>query len=425
MCVIRSPRSESARALIGAWTLSLLLFFGRATFGSLVKVLPGNGDLQMHRFMVGVDLAGVLFAGVGIVAVAQLIGLGLRRGLDRVHRLQARPVFVWGVVAVAVVAILAPAWTERARYDLYDGTLIPSQRVYEAVDGAGFRTLVEEAEARGDGRIYAGDRANWGQNYKIGSVPAYAELEDYDADAIGYPFRTVQSLSTDIEASFAENVPSQYQELNIKYMILPSDHAPPVPATLLDSQGRHRLYEVNTTGYFQVIDVMGSVTANRTNLGSRTNTFRYSDLATRNVYPSVAFKGAPAAAPTVAGTILPLAAPGSVLAMHNDAVNGVFTATVQANRPAGVLLKESFDPRWSVTVDGVAAKPVMIAPSFVGVEVPAGTHRIAFRYKAYSHYPLLVAIGVLTLLALALWPRRRDLARRRPFGREQGGPQES
>lgn len=71
VCVVRAQRSEPARAVLGAWTLSLFLFFGRATWGvrSVVNLLPGNGDLQMHRFMVGVDLAAILLAGFGLVAV--------------------------------------------------------------------------------------------------------------------------------------------------------------------------------------------------------------------------------------------------------------------------------------------------------------------------------------------------------------------
>ena len=36
----------------------------------------------------------------------------------------------------------------------------------------------------------------------------------------------------------------------------------------------------------------------------------------------------------------------------------------------------------------------MIAPSLVGVEVPAGQHVIVFHYKSYSHYPILVTIGI-------------------------------
>ncbi len=411
VCVLRAQRSEAARALLGIWTFSLLLFFGRATWGvrSVVNLLPGNGDLQMHRFMSGVDLAGIFFAGVGLVALARLAGFALTKGIGLIQRSAAKPIVVWTAVTVAFVGILAPAWTERAHYDLRDSTFIPDQRKYEETDGVGFAKLVKEAEKLGGGRIYAGTRANWGSYYTIGSVQGFAEVEDYDADSIGYPFRTVQSLSTDVDATFADGDPAQYQIMNMMYMILPETMSPPVPATLLDSQGRHRLYKVDTSGYFQVIDVMGSETSNRTDIGSESYNFRYSDLAMHNEYPSVAFNGAPAAPPTVSGDVQPAGSPGTVIKQGNDKENGLFYATVQANRTAGVLLKESFDPRWTVTVDGIKQKPVMIAPSLVGVEVPAGRHVIAFHYKSYSHYPILVTIGGLTLLGLVLWPRRKRL----------------
>ena len=53
----------------------------------------------------------------------------------------------------------------------------------------------------------------------------------------------------------------------------------------------------------------------------------------------------------------------------------------------------------------------MMAPSMVGVEVPAGRHVVRFEYKSYSHYPLLLTIGVLTLLGLLLYPRREAVVR--------------
>ena len=74
---------------------------------------------------------------------------------------------------------------------------------------------------------------------------------------------------------------------------------------------------------------------------------------------------------------------------------------MQANRRAVVLLKATYDPRWTATVDGLPVKPVMMAPSLVGVDVPPGRHEVRFAYKPYAHYPLLLAIGVLTLLGLA------------------------
>ncbi len=41
----------------------LLLSFGRTTFGSLVAVIPGSGDIFFRRFMMGVQLAALLLAG--------------------------------------------------------------------------------------------------------------------------------------------------------------------------------------------------------------------------------------------------------------------------------------------------------------------------------------------------------------------------
>ncbi len=90
----------------------------------------------------------------------------------------------------------------------------------------------------------------------------------------------------------------------------------------------------------------------------------------------------------------------------------MFSSTVLANRPAVVLLKSTYDPRWTVTVDGLPAKTSMMAPSLVGVAVPPGRHEIRFVYKPYDRYPLLLAVGVLTLLGLAAYPRREALRAR-------------
>jgi uncharacterized membrane protein YfhO len=92
--------------------------------------------------------------------------------------------------------------------------------------------------------------------------------------------------------------------------------------------------------------------------------------------------------------------------------NGIFDSQVQARRPAVVLLKATFDPRWTATVDGTRVKPAMMAPSLVGVDVPRGRHQIRFRYEPYSHYALLLTIGALTLLALVVVPRRHAILQR-------------
>jgi Gpi18-like mannosyltransferase len=408
VCLARVRRDVPARALLGAFTLSLLLFFGRRTWGSLLDIFPGLHDIQIHRFVVGVDLAGILLAGVGLGWLARTVFHAARSYVPGRYAVVA----TGSAVVLLGLAGLEPAWSERASYDQRDGHEIRLQQANDATDGRDLDRLVDMVKARGDGRAYAGLRSNWGRDYKVGAVPVFAWFADRDVDAIGFTFRTISSLSNDVEAAFDERNPADYQMFNVRYLILPSDRQPPVPAKRLASRGRHSLWEVATSGYFQVVDRAPPIAANRTNLMTATRGFMGSNLASRGIYPGVAFAGGASPPSTFAGPA-PAAGPaGEVASQAETRQDGVFTATVEANRPAVVLLKASYDPRWTVTVDGLPDKPTMMAPSLVGVEVPTGRHAIRFRYKPYGHYPLLLAIGVLTLIGLALIPHRAELRRR-------------
>lgn len=70
-----------------------------------------------------------------------------------------------------------------------------------------------------------------------------------------------------------------------------------------------------------------------------------------------------------------------------------------------MLLKATFDPRWTVTVDGVEAETVMMAPSLIGVDVRTGRHDIVFRYRSHASYPLLLALAAAVLATAAVTSR--------------------
>ncbi len=82
--IVRFRTDERGRALIALLVMSLVLSFGRTTFGPLVAVLPASSDLFMRRFMMGVQLAALLLAGLGAGALAGGVRTVLvRRGIWR------------------------------------------------------------------------------------------------------------------------------------------------------------------------------------------------------------------------------------------------------------------------------------------------------------------------------------------------------
>jgi uncharacterized membrane protein YfhO len=81
---------------------------------------------------------------------------------------------------------------------------------------------------------------------------------------------------------------------------------------------------------------------------------------------------------------------------------------VTANRAAAVVLKVSAHGRWRATVDGAAAPIAVVAPGFMAVDVPAGSHRVEFTYDAVSGWETLAwfALGAVVLGAIVVIDQR-------------------
>jgi Bacterial membrane protein YfhO len=404
VCICRFRSDPRARALLGLMAMSIVLFCGRQPFGFILNLLPGNGDLYLSRYMMGIQLAGDLLAGIGLVWVGESAVRLAGSWRPRVRRVP----LVAGLMAAAVLITL-PAWVNRAAYAASDFTNVALQVDSDQTDGAALDVLINDIKARGGGRTYAGLPGNWGQQYAIGQVPVYAYLADNDVDEFGFTMRT-PSLTADNEAYFNQADPAQYQLYNIRYLLMPVGMTSPVPATLLASSGRHRLYQVTTSGYLEVVDTSGIVEANRGDMAAQTQPFLRSAAFQQGELATIAFSGSAAAAPTLPVGATPNAAAGTSTDVVDEAQDGFFAGTVTTTRTAAVILKVTYDPLWHATVDGVPSAPYMVVPGFVGVTVGPGQHSVVFQYVPYSHYGALLGIGAVTLLILGLGPwlwRRR------------------
>jgi len=396
----RWRRDPGGRALLTALAVCLLLSFGRATFGELVAVIPGSADIFFRRFMMGVQLASLLLAGRG----AAWLAAGCVRLFEA--RVQRWPPGASVAVAVAVsVAVLAPAWRQLGSYDADNAAAIRAQQRADATEGGQLDRLIA-AIAPGEGRVYAGMPSNWGAKLTVGAVPVFKYLESRDVDEVGYTLRTA-SLMTDPEYYFHQHNPSDYRLFGIHYLIVPTGSKPPVPAQLKLRAGPYSLWTLpRPAGVLRAGTIVGTLSADRSDIGMRSVPLLSSRLAEAGDYLRVAYGQSGNRGPRVPRAS-PKAPAGAVLAESDMLAHGAARASVRMHAAGVVVLSTSFDPGWTATVDGRRQPTEMVAPALVATTVPAGTHRIAFRYRGFRDYPLLFAVAAGALLALAYADIRR------------------
>jgi hypothetical protein len=395
-CVIKFRDDVRARALIGLLVLALVMFSGRPTFGFVLDRLPGSSSLLFHRYVSAVQMASILFAGVGAGWLAGLISRALR----------TRPALAGAIAVLVGVVVLAPAWRERASYAAISARLIDRQRRAERADGGARAGLIALAAKRDDGRIYAGRPSDWGREYTVGVVPGYASILNHDGDGIGYTFR-VGSMVTDAEPFVDERNAAQLDAFGVRYLLMPDTRMPQVPAREIARRGRHVLWETQGSGYVAVVDTIAPITIrDQLHAGAvQTGFLNSADLA-RGLYPTVAYLGSPGARPTADASRPPAGRPGAVTHARYAPTRGVFEVDVTAARTAAVMLKSSYHARWRVTVDGRVARKYMVAPGYPAVTVAAGAHTVEFRYVAIGYYPWLFLLGIAALAALFVGTRR-------------------
>jgi hypothetical protein len=420
VCVFRWRTFVAGRALVTIFVVTLLMTFGRTTFHGLYRILPGSTDIFIRRFQMGVQLSGILIAGVGFVFVGRFLVDAVAKRLPdaRRHRLEqpAGQALVAGLCVVGLLFLLTPAWTSMDTYNGGNASNVTLQAADDAALEPQIDSLLAYVQAHPRGRVYAGQPTNWGANFTVGDVPVFKYLENQDVDQVGYTLRTA-ALMTDPEYFFDDTNPGDYPLFGIGYILTPSagpNRQPPVPAQQVGCNGNYCLWALPDPGYIHVYDTTGVFTATRADVGSQSETLLDSSLLSNHRDLTVAFNGGTASPPTADVASSLTGPPGHVVVEHADLAQGRASAVVKTNRRAAVVLSASFDPGWTATVNGHPEPIVMVAPAVVGVDVGPGVHTVVFSYRGYGSYvPLFVlALAVFVVLAVGpyfwrLWRRSR------------------
>jgi len=375
----------------------LALYFGRPTWGPALYLVGISPDVPLHRLIGAVHLFGILLA-----------GLALGRGAVR---LAARLAGAWRWAApVAALLLLLPAVRERARFV---GQGLVWLRASEAAvlaaapDLEALHRRLAELQAAQPGRIYPGLAAGWGGRFKIGEVRIFDLLSLWRLDAVAFLFHAM-SLPSDVMVEFDENRPAAYDAFDVRYVVMDSRRTPPPFLHPLACCGRFQLYTGPAAGRIG-LGALGFVyEGGRDEVYGIASAWLKSELPAARVYGEIALRpGSEHGGLPVLRRWDPLPAVGALAAPPRGEVRDPrrdgddWTAEIDAEAPALVVLEETFHPSWRAEVDGKAVPTLQVTPGFVAAAVAGGRHRVAFRYR-----PSRLKLG-LFLLAVAtplLWP---------------------
>lgn len=107
------------------------------------------------------------------------------------------------------------------------------------------------------GRVYSGQQRgsvlpNWSDDYHVGNLGVDDLLHLEGLDMVGMVYPTFP-LNSDVSINFDERRWDHYNLYNARYVVAPVGQVFPDFVQPIQQFGRHRLYQVDTTGYFDLV----------------------------------------------------------------------------------------------------------------------------------------------------------------------------
>ena len=411
--------------------LWLCLFFGRPTWGPAIDLLPFSQNIHMHRFIAGVHLSGILLA-------ATALGIPWRWALSRGDWR-----YIVGALTLTIL-ILAPVYIERRAYLSENAMVIQAHQQEMRAERADIDKIIETLNGLPPGRVYAGLRPfdsstefgdRWGHLYQIGGTPVADILSTAGLDVFGSAVQRY-SLASGVIGSFDENSPAQYNLFNIKYLVVPDKSEVPDFMEPVNQFGRHEIYQVETTGYFDIVGSHLQLFGEQSTHSPAARAWLESGLHKLKRHPQVSINGSPKLqelgtrpSTIISTTTVPTesslssfssqidlnpyiaeasAGPPRGLIISEDMGPNYYSTTVNVKRESMLMLKVSYHPNWRVTVDGSEYDPVMLIPGFIGIQLAPGKHNVIMEYRSRELRKILIGLGLLTLMSI--WLLEKKLA---------------
>lgn len=407
---------------LAVFLLWLLLFFGRPTWGPVIGLLPLSQDIHMHRFIEGVHLGGIFLS-------ATALAIPWRWAVSRGN-------FACLVAALILsLLILSPLYSERQSSFSHNAKGKKENHLALKSEQNDINKIIATLDELPTGRVYAGlataSENGWGDGYRIGNTPVAHILGESGIDMFYAALHQYSIVSTAL-GSFDQNLLEHYELFNIRYVVSPEEANMPTFMKPIEKFGRHQLYQVETTGYFDLVGSLLKFTGSQAANFSATQSWLKSGLLEAKRHPQMSINGSPKflddnnrPSTVIINPFMPgdsslksledldpyisqiSTGPsrGSVISEYQG-MNS-YSATVDVERESMLMLKVSYHPNWRVTVDGSTSDAVMLMPGFIGIQLGPGKHNVFMEYKSRDLRKVLLSCGIVTLLLIGTWEKQR------------------
>ena len=400
---------EKYRLLLVLTFFWLLIYFGPATYGSIIETLmPFGHSMYFNRFIAGFQFGAVMIIGAGLPLVWEYI-----KELTKNFRFSSKLPVIIGIIFMIV---LIPVFLERIHYYDLNTQWKNQEQVAISSKSQEITDIKNTLNSLPPGRVYAGSPWDFGDYalYKIGFSQIYSLFPTLGLDSITYSYSPLP-LSSDIQILFDNTRLDEYNLYNVRYVLLAKSWTPAFYYTKIKSFTDYDLYQVPTTGYFDLVDVPAVFYGDHSDFYYPNYQWLYSILPLQKQNPMIILEDKSLA--TAQG--LPLYSFQNVtpevlasLSLNQSSGGGIVNESVLPNeyraeftvtRNCYLMLKTNYHPGWAVTVDSKKVSPVMLTPGFIGVPVTPGTHVADFVYHPSPTRSLLFWAGILVLALLGLF----------------------
>jgi len=430
----------------------LLMFFGRATWGSLLDIIPSMKEFHQSRFIVGLHVSGFFLVPIGVMILQQMIERVTKKipliiaalsdsKVQKSTQQDHKPntfALTTSYVLLATVLVLS-VYPQTIRYSDFNDVLIKRGNENFDKQNPDVEKLLTVLKKSEPGRVFTGRGGGWGKKLQIAETTYFMHLSTYGIPVILWLPET-WSPNSDIEQFFVEENHDHYDLMNIKYIVAPKDVSPQPFWALKDETPSWNLYTSTTSGYFGVGSHAAVIESSKLDYTNLIRLWLQSDYPKKKLFPTLTFDHK-----EMLSTSLPAfqmideatfktrdekthglfgetpiyeAPPAnlSVVGPESSIADMQFKTTVTVQDPCTrclVYLRQSFHPNWRAWVDGNRAETMISFPFYTAVNVSTpGTHTIEFKYEPSSLKMFLFSLASLVIFTL-IFPWKRMVRRQK------------